>query len=1267
MTDGPSWELPAALDEYRVLKPLGHGSMGQVYLARDTLLDRLVAVKLVAGGSPGDTQRERFRVEARAIARVQHPNIVEIYRAGEANGRPYLVSEYVRGQSLDQLPLPLPWDRVLPIAIDLSRGLAAAHRRGVLHRDIKPANAMLTEDGTVKLLDFGVAKLVDAAGGAAAILLAPPRPTGSASVAETVDARPVGFSSRSEFPGPKQAHPTGLIGTPRYMAPEIWRLEPATPGSDLYSLGVVLHELCCGDAPHAASTLEALRVAVLEQDAVALAQRVPEVNPDFAKLVDRCLARDPAQRFASADALREALEALRGGREEAGASERPPYPGLTAFGAEDRGTFFGRDAQVRAVLERLRGESLVLVAGDSGAGKSSLCRAGVLPRVADGALGPGGAWAACEMLPGRHPLQALAVALAPFGGGEADLLRLLEQSPLEIGRWALARAPDRKLVVLVDQLEEILTLTAPEELDSFTGAVRSLSSSGPRLRVLATIRGDFLARLAALPGLGDHLSSGLYLLPPLSEAGLREAITAPSHGQGYAFESAALIESLIAAGGAEGGLPLLQFALAELWERRDRGRRVIPAEALVALGGVEGALARHADGVLAQMRPGQRAAARRLLLRLVLAEGTRARRARAELLGEAAAEHAQALEALVRGRLVLAREAPDGTATYELAHEALLRGWDTLRGWQANDQEQRALHQRLERACAEWERLGRPREQLWGRRQLAESRGLDERELSAVEVAFVRASRRASRRRTLSVIAALLITPLSAGGVYGWLELRAWQAREREVAQALADAGRAVALAESRDQRAKVLRQAAFESFDARNNDEAERIWSQARQAGAEEAAAYDEAVLALDRGLARHGSRPELRHLLAEVLYRYILAAERDHHEPERALLQRRLEVTDDTREYQERLNEPAHIQIESEPGGAEVWIQRAEGVGDGSRPGKKRWAPLPGPARTTPLSDVTLPPGSYRLRFERPGRPPVLYPVLLGRGTRAALRVPLPAAVPDRYAYVAPGDFLYGSTDEEDARVTLVQAPPLHQRRTEGFLIARHEVTYGEWIEFLRTLTPAERARRRPHGENYFGVIRLDEIPDGRWELVMSHGQHTYRAREGARFVYLQRDHRADQDWLQFPVSSISWEDAQAYLDWMNRTGRLRGARFCTEIEWERAARGADGRQYPHGDWLEPEDVDFDLTYGQKSLAYGPDEVGSHPASDSPFEVADMSGNVWEWSTTGPPNDLAAYGGGSFYQDRATARSMNHAAADPALRWPFLGLRVCAPAPPP
>src|SRR5579885_2270547 len=157
MRDGAATGPPERFDEYRLVRPLGQGAMGQVYLAHDMLLDRPVAIKFIAqpAGEVGEAARQQFFTEARAIARLSHPNVVAIYRVGEIRRRPYLVSEFIRGESLARLDKPVPWPRALEIGIGLARGLGSAHRCGVLHRDIKPANIMLTPEGEVKLLDFG--------------------------------------------------------------------------------------------------------------------------------------------------------------------------------------------------------------------------------------------------------------------------------------------------------------------------------------------------------------------------------------------------------------------------------------------------------------------------------------------------------------------------------------------------------------------------------------------------------------------------------------------------------------------------------------------------------------------------------------------------------------------------------------------------------------------------------------------------------------------------------------------------------------------------------------------------------------------------------------------------------------------------------------------------------------------------------------------------------------------------------------------------------
>jgi formylglycine-generating enzyme required for sulfatase activity len=149
---------------------------------------------------------------------------------------------------------------------------------------------------------------------------------------------------------------------------------------------------------------------------------------------------------------------------------------------------------------------------------------------------------------------------------------------------------------------------------------------------------------------------------------------------------------------------------------------------------------------------------------------------------------------------------------------------------------------------------------------------------------------------------------------------------------------------------------------------------------------------------------------------------------------------------------------------------------------------------------------------------------------------------------------------------------------------------------------------------------------------------------------------------------VSAVSYDDAIAFAAWLDRTGRVRGARLCDDYEWERAARGADARLFPGGDALAPDDANIDETYGRVPLAFGPDEVGSHPGSRSPVGADDMAGNVWEWtrSVEAPEvQDAPLVRGGSWYQGKLSARSMNREYGEPTERTPLIGVRLCATPP--
>ncbi|MCP3141466.1 bifunctional serine/threonine-protein kinase/formylglycine-generating enzyme family protein [Pyxidicoccus sp. QH1ED-7-1] len=1379
-----TWLPPETFDEYRLVRPLGQGSMGRVWLAEDTLLGRPVAVKFIAAAQPSPEARERFLTEARAVARLQHLNVVALFRAGTVEGRPYLVSEYLRGEPLHTLPRPLPSERVLELGIGLARGLAAAHRRGVLHRDLKPANALLTEDGTVKLLDFGLAKLLDGppvpVQGAASVQAIPPirdgahaqaltsaaasgasgahafgiaslqgearEPTavsvpgeasglraaslpheaqvpvdgsvpaeaprldtasvpGEAHAPDTVPTVPAPFSTHPTPPLggetlPSEARPleataapaspppssetlhsearprvaTGqdsttsvtdssrtrvgaVLGTPLYMAPEAWRGEPATPRTDVYGLGAILYELASGEVPFAESSLAELPMRLQREDAPPLASRAPGVDPRLAEVVDRCLHRDASRRFPNGDALREALEALAWRPSPEVLPAGNPYRGLLPFEAEHRGLFFGRGPEVRAVLDRLRAEPFVLVAAASGVGKSSLCRAGVLPALATGALGP--VPTTVTLSPGRTPLAALAAALAPvLGLPETELEDGLRDAPEAIARALRARTRPTGALVCVDPLEELFTLAPAAEAHAMARALAALCLDAPGVRLLATVRSDFLGQALTLPGLGEAAGRALFPLPPLSAAGVREAIEGPARAQGHAFESEALVEALVApALRGEGTLPLLQFTLAQLWERRDSSRRLLTASALSDMGGVEGALARHADAVLASLTPGQRVAARRVLLSLITPEGTRAPRT-AEALGTHEPATRTALEALVHGRLVTALDAEAGGA-YSLAHEALLRGWDTLRDWREGDAELRLAVSRLERAAAEWERLGRPTEALWGARALTEAEHLPRERLGEREASFLQASLAARRQRLRTrwalgagAVALLLVALLP------WGKARYDRAHSLAVLHGVAEK----AVAESAARRAEALaaRQAAFARFDAFEEQEGEALWATALTKVADADAAGAQASRALERvrevAPEDAAAREQLAVLTRERL-RFVLATHRPSEAPP---LRTTLEELDADGRHRARLEAPARVDVVSTPAGARVRLLRFVDVN-----GRKE-AREEGELGRTPLTKVAIAPGSVVLVLEAEGHAPVRLPLLLEAESVEQVSLTLPGAdaVPEGFVYIPPGKFLSGHAGDEGLRRYFLHAWPLRPVWTDAYLIARHETTFGEWLAFLEALPPDEAGRRAPRLQQLLNGVALERGRDGRWRLTLSPSTARYVAAEGEPVRYTARATRAEQDWRRFPVSGVSLEDVRAYAAWLDATGRVPGARPCSDFEWERAARGADARLYPHGDVLAPDDINHDVTYGRQPGGFGPDAVGSHPASASPFGVHDLSGNVWEWTVSAGPAPEPVNRGGCWYFGTLSALVPNREFSEASHRDPLLGVRLCAPA---
>ncbi|MGC9320612.1 MAG: hypothetical protein ACP5KN_21445 [Armatimonadota bacterium] len=474
----------------------------------------------------------------------------------------------------------------------------------------------------------------------------------------------------------------------------------------------------------AAQTLAEMRT----RQALQLAMQREQLNLQAQQLVQTHLLLQLQQERSAAPVLVDLPEAEADGivpTDVAPADVACPYKGLAPFKAEDAKVFFGREELVAELTARLAGTRFLAVVGPSGSGKSSLVRAGLLPAVWDGALPGSEQWTTLVITPGAHPLNELAVRLSvPCNDRPAALLSDLEADHRAAAlavRRALADQPgDVKVLLVVDQFEEVLALCRDEnERQRFIDALLyAVAAEDGRTIVVPTIRADFYGRCADYPQLAARMSDGL-LVGPMSEDELRAAIERPAAVVGLRLEPGLAETILDDVAGEPGALPLLSHALVETWERR-RGR-TLTMSGYAESGGVAGAIAQTADTVFAQFTPAEKTIAHNIFLRLTElgeegTQDTRRRVAPGELVRTA--EEAPMVDAVLK-TLVDARLVTTAENTVEVAHEALIREWPTLRRWLDEDREGLRIHRHLTEAAAEWERLGRDPGELYRGARLA--------------------------------------------------------------------------------------------------------------------------------------------------------------------------------------------------------------------------------------------------------------------------------------------------------------------------------------------------------------------------------------------------------------------------------------------------------------------------------------------------------------------------------------------------------------------
>jgi len=441
------------LGSYEIGTLLGSGGMGEVYRARDPRLDRVVAIKILPAELSADPDHlHRFEREARSASALNHPNIVTIYELAHDGSTHFIAMELIEGETLRQLLIAgsLPTRKTIEIAAQVAEGLAKAHEAGIAHRDLKPENLMVSRDGFVKILDFGLAKV----------------------------ASPAADQQQTRTLSSWRTQPGTVVGTVQYMSPEQAAGGPLDFRSDQFSFGLVLYEMVTGKRAFPRNTAAETLVAIMREQAEPIAVQNPDVPAPLCWAIERCLGKDPDKRYVSTRDLARELAAIRDRFSEKPARQAEPRPANIPV---QRTAFVGREKEIAAAKELLLSKDarLVTITGPGGIGKTRL---GV--QVATGLIEnfPGGIHFV-PLSPLRDPALIASVIVQTLGIREAG-----GQSPLELLKRHFQDSSRAPVLFLLDNFEHLIQ-AAP--------MVADLLAIADNLKILVTSR-------AALHVYGEH-------------------------------------------------------------------------------------------------------------------------------------------------------------------------------------------------------------------------------------------------------------------------------------------------------------------------------------------------------------------------------------------------------------------------------------------------------------------------------------------------------------------------------------------------------------------------------------------------------------------------------------------------------------------------------------------------------------------------------------------------------------------------------------------
>ena len=787
---------------YQMREIIGHGGFGDVYRAFQPSVERDVAIKVIRQDFANQPDFiRRFEAEARLVARLEHPHIVPLFDYWRDPEGAYLVMRWLPNNLRRMLREDaLDPQETLKVIEEIGQALTVAHHNHVIHRDIKPDNILIDALGNAYLSDFGIAQ-----------------------IGNQIDPDEIGQ----------------VAGSIAYMSPEQLRSEDfLSPRCDIYALGLVLYEILTGKHPFEGHDISDMIRSHISEPVPLLPPHLAVVDP----IVQTATEKDPEDRYKTAnemaDALRRALnpDATQPAIEIDPTSLVNPYKGLYSFEEADAENFFGREQLIDTMIERLQEDealsNFLAVVGPSGSGKSSVVRAGLIPQLRKGLLTGSSSWYIAEMMPGASPIQGLANALLGVASSPpANLEKRLRELPdglIQVINEIITDEED-ELLLLIDQFEEVFTMVEDDaEREQFLTLLSiAMTAPNPPLRIIITLRADFYDRPLRYENFASLMQNRTQVVLPLSENDLRRAIIRPAEQIGLRVEQG-LAEAIIADLRNEpGALPLLQYALTEVYERREGNRLTL--RGYRESGGVSGALARRAGEVYESLSEETQHVARQLLLRLVSpgegTEDTRRRALRSELLR--VSHDNTAIETVLQEYgyyrlLTFDVDSKTREPTVELAHEAIIREWDQLRVWLDENRDDLRMQRKLNTALADWNEHNRDDDMLLRGASLIQYESWYEETdlvLTEDEESFVKASiarreyleqveaeraareqalEKASKRRLRALVGVFAVATLISLSLFGLAVLLGQAAEEARIdAEESAEEAQVVAMAAS--------------------------------------------------------------------------------------------------------------------------------------------------------------------------------------------------------------------------------------------------------------------------------------------------------------------------------------------------------------------------------------------------------------------------------------------------------------------------------------